>query len=189
MTGPIIYPPHRITFEQYMAEEQVKRRYDIVNGVRVFAVPPSLRHQDILGNFLSLFRDYADQHGYATLFSLFDVLISWEPFCTRQSDVMLVSKTRLQSRKDCEPLSIAPELVVEILSSIDRKLALESKLQDYHTIGVRECWVVRPERRTIEVMCATTEGFKAVQTYGAGEAAHSRTCHNLAVSVDEVLSV
>lgn len=188
LTGPIIYPPHPITFEQYMTEEQVKRRYDIVNGVRVFAVPPSFRHQDILGNFLSLFRDYADQHGYAILYSLFDVLISWEPFCTRQPDVMLVSKTLLQSHRDGEPLSIAPELVVEILSSVDRELALQNKLRDYSAVGVQECWVVRPESRTIEVMCATTEGFKAVQTHGAGEDAHSRTCQNLAVSVDEILS-
>lgn len=92
MNGPIIYPPHPVTFQQYMKEEQVKRRYDIVNGVRVFAVPPSLRHQDIVGSFLALFHDYARINGYAVLSSLFDVLISWEPFCTWQPDVMLVSK-------------------------------------------------------------------------------------------------
>lgn len=53
--GPVIYPPEPIAFEQYMAEDQVKRRYDIVNGVRVFAVPPSFRHQRIVGHLLSLF--------------------------------------------------------------------------------------------------------------------------------------
>lgn len=188
LTGPIICPPHPITFEQYMAEEQVKRRYDIVNGVRVFAAPPSLRHQRVLGHFLSPFADHADAHGCATLFSLSDVLISWEPFCTRQPDVMLVSQSRLRAHKDGEPLSIAPELVVEILSSVDRELALENKLRDYSVIGVQECWVVRPEDRTVEVMCATTGGFKAVQTHGAGEVAHSRACQNLAVPVDEILS-
>ena len=188
LTGPIIYPPHPITFEQYLAEEQVKRRYDIVNGVRVFAVPPSLRHQRVLGHFLSPFADYADAHGYATLFSLFDVLISWEPFCTRQPDVMLVSQSRLRAHKDGEPLSIAPELVVEILSSADRELALQNKLRDYSAIGVQECWVVRPESRTVEMLCASSGGFKVVQTRGGGDVAHSRACQDLAVSVDEILS-
>ena len=173
MSGPIIYPPQPITFEQYIAEEQVKRRYDIVNGVRVFSVPPSLRHQRILGHLLSPFGDYADAHGYTTLFSLFDVLISWEPFCTRQPDVMLVSQPRLRAHEDGEPLSIAPDLVVEILSSADRELALQTKLRDYSAI---------------EVMRATAEGFKAVQTHGAGEDAHSCTCQNLAVSVDKILA-
>lgn len=189
LTGPIIYPPHPITFEQYMAEEQVKRRYDIVNGVRVFAVPPSLRHQDMLGNFLSLLHNYAGQRGYVTLYSLFDVLISWEPFCTRQPDVMLVSRTLLQAHKDGEPSSIAPRLVVEILSSIDRELALENKILDFSAIGVQECWIVRPESHTIEVMCAIAEGFEAAQTYGVGEIVHSSACQNLTVSVGEILSV
>jgi len=188
LTGPLIYPPHPITFEQYVAEEQVKRRYDIVNGVRVFAVPPSLRHQRVLGHFLSPFADYAAAHGYATLFSLFDVLISWEPFCTRQPDVMLVSQSHLRAHEDGEPLSVAPELIVEISSSADRELALQNKLRDYSAIGVQECWVVRPESRTVEVICATTEGFKTVQIHGAGEAAHSRACQDLVVSVDEILS-
>ena len=108
--GPIVYPPHPITFEQYMAEDQVKRRYDIVNGVRVFAVPPSFRHQRILGHFISPFADYADAHGYTTLFSLFDVLISWEPLCTRQPDAMLVRKSLIQAHRDGEPLSVAPDV-------------------------------------------------------------------------------
>lgn len=119
-----------------MAEDQVKRRYDIVNSVRVFAVPPSFRHQRILGHFLSPFGDYADAHGYAMLFSLFDLMISGEPFCTRQPDVMLVNEARMQAHKDGEPLSVAPELVVENLSSVDRELTLENKLRDYAAIGV-----------------------------------------------------
>ena len=188
MNGPVVYPPHPITFEQYMAEEQVKRRYDIVNGVRVFAVPPSLRHQDILGNILVAFLGYAKLHKYTALFSLFDVLISREPFCTRQPDVMLVSKSRMQAHKDGEPLSVAPELVVEILSSIDRELALANKLRDYAATGVQECWVVRPETERIEVRLATAHGLQAARIFAAGETAYSHICPNLAVSVDEVMA-
>ena len=171
-----------------MAEEQVKRRYDIVNGVRVFAVPPSFRHQRILGHFLSPFGDYADAHDYAILFSLFDLLISREPFCTRQPDVMLVNESRMQAHKDGEPLSAAPELVVEILSSVDRELALENKLRDYAAIGVQECWVVRPELGSVEVMCGGAEGFKAMQAYYAGETIYSCICRDLTAQVDDIFA-
>lgn len=181
--GPVIYPPHPITFAQYMAEEQVKRRYDIVNGVRVFAVPPSLRHQRIVGRFLSLLDDYATLHGYATLFSLFDVLVSREPFCTRQPDVMLVSKENLQLHKDGEPLSFPPDIVIEIVSSIDRDLALEGKLHDYRALGVRECWILRLDAKTIEVL---TLNDGASRVFERGEVVASRACAGLAVPVDAI---
>ena len=185
--GPVVYPPHPITFEQYMAEEQVKRRYDIVNGVRVFAVPPSFRHQDILGNFLSLFDELADRFGYATLFSLFDVLISRQPFCTRQPDVMLVSKARLEKHKDGEPLSVAPELVIEIISSIDRDLALEYKLRDYFALDVTECWVIRPEGKTVTVLRRASDRFEAMQTLGESETLRSPLLPETQIRVSQIL--
>ena len=183
--GPVVYPPHPITFEQYMAEEHIKRRYDIVNGVRVFAVPPSFRHQRILGHFLSPFGDYADAHGYVTLFSLFDVLISWEPFCTRQPDVMLVSHPHMQAHKDGEPLSVAPDLVVEIVSSIDRELALENKIRDYAAIGVQECWVVRPDNVTVDVLRATLSGWEKAAT--CSETVQSIYLTGLSIAVTDIL--
>ena len=171
-----------------MAEEQVKRRYDIMNGVRVFAVPPSLRHQDILGNLLTAFRDYARPHGDIILFSLFDVLISWEPFCTRQPDLMLVDNSRMQAHKDGEPLSVAPDLVVEILSSIDRELALEHKLRDYAAVGIQECWIVRPENGTVEVARLVANGFSVVQSYGAGQEICSLFCRDLTAQVGAIFA-
>ncbi len=186
--GPIVYPPHPITFEQYMAEEQVKRRYDIVNGVRVFAVPPSFRHQRILGHLLSSFGDYADAHGYDALFSLFDVLITREPFCTRQPDMMLVSRSRMRTHKDGEPLSVTPDLVAEIVSSIDRELALENKLHDYATLGVQECWMVRPDSETIEVASLAGEKITVLHTYGKGQDVCSQACSDLTVPVQPVFA-
>lgn len=183
MRGLVIYPPHPITFQRYMEEEQVKRRCDIVNGARVFAVPPSFRRQRILGHFLSPFGDYADAHGYAVLFSLFDVLISWDPFCTRQPDVMLVSEVKMQSHEEGEPLSVAPELVVEIVSSIDRELALDNKLRDYRTNGVQECWVVDPDRQTVEVR-ALADGNSRI--FESGTTASSAIFDGLAVAVDSI---
>ena len=185
--GPVVYPPQPITFEQYMAEEQVKRRYGIVNGVRVFAVPPSIRHQRILGHLLSPLDDYADAHGYVALFSLFDVLISWEPFCTRQPDVMLVSQLRMQAHKDGEPLSVAPDLVVEIVSSVERELALENKLRHYAAIGVQECWVVRPMQQTATVLNLSMLGPKISNTFNKADKVYSAILPNLHVAVAHIL--
>ncbi len=52
----------------------------------------------------------------------------------------------------------APELVMKILFSVDRELALKDKIADFYTIGVNECWVVRPQRRTVKVLHLTQDG-------------------------------
>jgi Uma2 family endonuclease len=42
--------------------------------------------------------------------------------------------------------------VVEILSQSNSRADIESKLADYARIGVRECWLVAPQGRTVEVL-------------------------------------
>ena len=37
----------RLTYEQYMAEPEIRRRYDILDGVRVFMTNPTIQHQKI----------------------------------------------------------------------------------------------------------------------------------------------
>jgi Uma2 family endonuclease len=40
----------RLTYEQYLAEPEIRRRYDIIDGVRVFMTNPTIQHQEIQGN-------------------------------------------------------------------------------------------------------------------------------------------
>jgi hypothetical protein len=37
-----------LTYEQYMAEKEIYRRYDILDGVRIFMTNPNARHQRIV---------------------------------------------------------------------------------------------------------------------------------------------
>src|SRR5260370_22361573 len=101
----------RLTYEQYMAEPEIRRRYDILDGVRIFMTNPTIRHQKIQANVHRGF--YAWQQvsrAGEVVQAPCDVLIRRNPLRTRQPDVLFISQERLGNRDldDPSPLDPAP---------------------------------------------------------------------------------
>src|SRR4051794_36925669 len=108
----------RLTYEQYMAEEEIRKRYDIIDGVRIFMTNPTIRHQGIQGNVYVALRVWWQSRGSGrVILAPCDVLIRRSPLRTRQPDLLFISQERLGGRSldDPTPLAPAPELVIEIL--------------------------------------------------------------------------
>lgn len=191
--APALALTNELTYEAYMAEPQVEGRYDIVHGVRIFMPGASRRHQRIADSITQLLRGFEQQTGLGISVSApYDVLIRRSPrMQTRQPDVLFVSYARLtQSGSDSEegPLETAPELVVEVISNSETQRILGSKLADYVSIGVSECWVVRPDVGTVEVLALTPGGASSVAVYGDGEEVQSVVFAGLSVSVADILA-
>ena len=53
----------------------------------------------------------------------------------------------------------APDLVAEILSPGNSRGEIEEKLADYARLGVRECWLISPEARTVEVLALAEDAW------------------------------
>ncbi len=186
-------PTATLTYEAYMAEPEVQGRYDIVNGVRIIMPGATWDHQTVSMNTVELLRRYARASGVGKVNTApFDVLIRRTPkLQTRQPDVLFVSFARLAQiggRPAKGPLEVAPELVVEIISDSKTQHVLEDKLADYIHIGVGECWVVRPDAGTVEVMALAPGGARSLATYGDGQALASVVFPGLAVPVAEVFA-
>ncbi len=190
LTAP---PAATLTYEAYMAEPQTEGRYDIVNGVRSFMPGATWDHQTIALNVTELLRQYARVSGVGKANAApFDVLIRRVPkLGTRQPDVFFISLARLArvgGRPARGPLEVAPELVVEVISDSETQCILGDKIADYVEIGVDECWVVRPEDRTVEVLALSPEGARSVRVYGDGEAVASVVFAALSVPVADVFA-
>jgi len=184
-------PALALTYEAYMAEPEVQGRYDIVNGVRVFQPELSWGRQEIIGNLLSCLFPFEQASGGSLVPSAFDLLIRRTPLQIRQPDLLLISRDRLMrggGPPKIGPLEIGPELVVEIISDSETQRILADKLADYISIGVDECWVVRPDAETVEVLTLTPDGANSVAVYGDGEEVQSVVFAGLSVSVAEVLA-
>lgn len=181
-----------LTYEQYMAEGEINRRYDILDGERVFMTNPSVGHQDICFNIATPLKIYGRSSGRGRMIlAACDVLIRYAPLRTRQPDVLFISHERFGSRDvfDPAPLSPAPELVVEVLSPSDTIRVLDSKIADYCSVGVLECWVVSPGMQTVEVMRLSPQGAVSQAVYAMGETLHSPTFPDLTLTVAEIFAL
>jgi len=186
-----IYSSARLTFEAYMAEPEVQGRYDIVNGVRVFQPEVTWRRQRVIIHVSGELAEYERATSGHAVISPFDVLIQRTPLQIRQPDLLLISHDRLMQGggpPKIGPLEVAPELVVEVISNSETQRILGDKIADYISIGVDECWVVRPDERTVEVLRLTPDGARGVATYGDGQAVASEVLAGLAVPVADVFA-
>jgi Uma2 family endonuclease len=176
-----------LTYEDYLAEGEIFKRYDIIDGVRIFMTNPTRRHQRILLRISRLFYAFElETRSGETLVAPQDVLITRSPLRTRQPDVAFISRERLERNAEetnPAPLDPSPELVVEVLSPGERLRARAARIADYCSVDVRECWVVDPRTLTVEVLRLTPDGPVSIATYGQSEALSSEVFPGLRLPV------
>lgn len=131
--------------------ERHKRLCELVDGVLVekaMGYPESLL-AFALGGFLREFvrpRNLGLISGEAGMIRLFPGLI-------RIPDLAFASWDRFPDRKvPKEPIpSLAPDLVVEVLSLSNTPREMERKLGEYFAAGVRLAWMIDPRTRTVMI--------------------------------------
>ncbi|MGO8672032.1 MAG: Uma2 family endonuclease [Capsulimonadaceae bacterium] len=188
LAEPLIEPTD-LTYEDYMSEGEFYRRYDIIDGERVFTTNPTIWRQEISLSIAGLFRVYQRTSGAGrTIIAPCDILITREPLRTRQPDVLFISRERFGPRKrsDASALSPAPEVVVEVLSPSERRGARMSKIEDYCMVDVVECWIVSPEAETVEVLRLSRDGVETVRTHNHDETIVSIAFPDLSVRVADI---
>lgn len=180
-----------LSYEDYLNEGEINLRYDILDGVRVIT-RPTRQHQRIVGNTSVSFRQaaFAREQG-ETFVAPCDVLIRYAPLRVRQPDVLFISDAQLAKcspENVAEPITAAPELVVEVLSPSETRSTREAKIRDYCLIGVKECWVLSPDEQTVEVLLLSSDGENSVAVYHQGETVASVTFPGLTVAVAAIFA-
>ncbi len=190
-------PPKTLTYERYLAgfltEPVTMQPCEIIDGVRVVMTSPNWWHQKIAFALAKLLDQYqlAGTRGQV-LQSPLDVLIEPSPLRVRQPGVFFISNRRLTQgggAPDPGPLTVAPELVIEILSPSETRRILNAKIWDFCAIGVAECWVISPEGETVEVLRLTPDGPVREALYGIGQSAQSLTFSGLALALDDIFRI
>jgi Uma2 family endonuclease len=147
-----------LTYEAYLALPETKQRYEIVDGVLLMPPAPTPSHQWFMLEIAVRLRSFVNERDLGVVLAApVDLLIQRDPLRTRQPDILYLSAARTGIRGPAELrglqfLEIAPDLVVEVLSPSNTRREIESKLEDYRRVGIRECWLASPEAETIEVL-------------------------------------
>jgi Uma2 family endonuclease len=181
-----------LTYEQYLTEGTINRRYEILDGVRRWMPNPTVRHQDVLFNIATAFKAFSrTSNAGRMVVAACDVLITYAPLKTRQPDILFISHERFGSRNPLDPSALdpAPELVVEILSPRDTKAVLSGKLRDYRRVHVRECWIVSIAAQTVEVLNLTPESEDSLAVYSDVDVVRSAVFPSLSVPLSDIYAL
>ena len=184
----------QLTYEQYLTFPETIQRYEIINGDMIMPPAPSFEHQWITDSLVLKLRPFAQKRQLGVVISApADVLIQREPLRTRQPDVLFLSTARTgiggrEGLRGLQTLQIAPDLVIEVLSSSETRRDIAGKLADYRAIGVSECWLVSPEAQTVEVLQLTKETERRVSLFGMGDTVKSEVLSELQLTVEEIFA-
>jgi prevent-host-death family protein len=183
------YGGKKVSYEEFMEiYEKSELRMEYINGEIIILSSPSTFHQDISGNLHVLFRNYLKGKPCKVFYAPFDVHFWKKDF--KYPDVMqpdlLIACDLEDTVNEKGRYMGTPTLVVEILSPSTRSRDMVDKLNTYMVSGVKEFWVVDPQKMTILVY-----GFKDLQIdeyalYKMEELVHSYWFDNLKASVKDV---
>jgi Uma2 family endonuclease len=143
-------------------------RSELVRGRIVLSSPAYGDHGRIEGNFFHELRSFAEPRGLGkVLVGEVGVYTGRDPDTVRGADVAFLSSERYaQAKRACGFLDVAPDLVVEVISSSESRASLKEKLGEYFACGVRLVWVALSATATVRVY----RSFEDVREYGPGDA-------------------
>ncbi|MCE2395107.1 Uma2 family endonuclease [Candidatus Poribacteria bacterium] len=184
----------KISFEDYLLMPEINHPYEIIDGEFMPSPAPIPAHQRMSANIFKRLDEHVEAKGLGVvLFAPVDIILQRHPLRTRQPDVLFIHKDKLSGTgfdaiEELQILEIAPDLVVEVLSTSDTERVLSGKLADYQPIGVKECWLVSREARSVEGLQLTKEQSQSLGHFGLGETIRSEVLPNFQMTVDAIFT-
>ena len=122
-----------------------------VDGQVILMSPASREHQTVAGFLFKALSEFASEREAGEVFHApFQMKIPVRP-SGREPDVLFVAKDRCHLIRDTY-LDGPADLVVEVISKESRGRDTLDKREEYEQSGVREYWLVDPERRELTAL-------------------------------------
>jgi Uma2 family endonuclease len=154
-------PVRGMDYEQFKVYLKGEQKGDLIDGVAKIMAPASFSHERIFGFLFTLVRLYVSAKdlgvvlGSRTLVRI-DERNGFEP------DLLFVSKERQHIIKEIE-LTEAPDVAVEIVSRSSMIDDRARKFAGYERAGVKEYWLIDPEKKEAEFFERSGEEFALVE--------------------------
>jgi Uma2 family endonuclease len=164
-------------------------RHEIIAGELFVTRAPHIHHQGAGGNIHFELESWSRQTKLGKPFQTPGVIFT--PTDAVIPDVVWASQSRLANGIDeVGHFTIAPELVVEILSAGEQNEQRDKsvKLKLYSRYGVQEYWIVNWQLQTIEIYRRTDAQLQLVATLLAGDNLTSPLLPGFKVEIDRVFS-
>ena len=125
-------------------------RAELIDGQIYYMAPPTRKHQEIL-SFLhaAIYNHITKNKGECKVYPApFAVFLNNDDKNYVEPDISVICDKSKLTDKGC---SGAPDWIIEIVSPSSRRMDYFTKLFKYRTAGVREYWIVDPEKNRVLV--------------------------------------
>jgi len=158
----------RYTYQDYLDWPE-DERVELIDGKIYYMAAPSKRHQELLGRLHLSFGNYLHGKKCEVFVAPFDVridLLTGNDSVVQPDVLVVFDKDKL----DEKGLNGTPDLVVEVLSTSNRSNDLIRKYNKYREVGVREYWIVDPEKEEIMINLLSADKSHYInKTYQKGD--------------------
>ena len=141
-------------------------RAELIDGKIYYMTPPSWIHQRISGKLHQAIANYIDSNNEKceVLAAPFAVFLNDDDINYVEPDISVICDLSKLDDKGCHG---APDWIIEIVSPSSKPRDYMTKLFKYRTAGVREYWIVDPDKQMITVYNFEKDN---VEQYNWGEA-------------------
>ena len=126
------------------------KRAELIDGQIYYMAPPSRRHQRIAIELSTIINNYIKSNDGCCEVDIapFAVFLNEDDRNYVEPDISVICDKSKLTDKGC---SGAPDWIIEVVSPSSRRMDYYTKLLKYSTAGVREYWIVDPEKSRILV--------------------------------------
>jgi len=131
---------------------------ELVEGRIVPMSPSGNEHGSYESNFHHALRSFVQAHRLGKVqVGEVGIYTRRNPDTVRGADVLFISNERYAQQTTSGYLTVAPELVVEVLSPHDRWAEVTQKLREYFALGVQLVWVADPQAKIVYAYRSLTD--------------------------------
>lgn len=160
------------------------QRAELIDGQIYNMAPPNTMHQRIVMNLSRKIANYIEAHkGNCEVFPApFAVFLNKDSKNYVEPDISVICDKSKLDERGCNG---APDWIIEITSPSDPQRDYGIKLFKYRTAGVREYWIVNPQKHT--VMVYDFEKEERSNQYNFCDDVPSCIYEDLIVNIDKLL--
>ncbi len=145
----VVAPKQKMSWEEFLAwvDEDVWAEW--VNGEVVVMSPASNLHQALVLFLAALMQHWAEAHDLGVVRTEPFLIKLPKPLPARAPDIIFIAKENLH-RITTNFFDGAPDIVVEVISPESRARDRGEKFYEYEQAGVKEYWLIDPDRKQAE---------------------------------------
>ena len=181
-----LFPPQgEWTEADYFSLPETNRYLELSEGRLIMPPHPTRSHQAALEALYVRIRAFVDERNLGEVHVAPLPVRLW-PGKIREPDIFFISAEHRD--RIGEKVCGVPDLVVEVISPGTREVDRGEKFAEYAKAGVREYWIVDPEKRTVEVFTLKGHVYEPAGIFREGEIARSDLLQGFEIAVDELFA-